>query len=940
MIKSNQKNCRRAFVFFICLHCSISLFAISEPSIKNYTKQEYQAANQNWSVTQDINGYLYFANNIGLLEFDGITWSLYPAPEGAIIRSVAVDKKNRIFTAGYRELGYWERNVLGRLEYHSLKQEVVKSFTPNEEFWNVIISGERVYFQSFSKVFIYDYRKFEIVQPDGFINSISDGGDRILVNIMNKGIYELTGTQLKPYLVNDFLNRTEIRFVLSLSQSQKLIGTANEGLLFYDGLNLSQWQPDQADYFRKNIINHGCLTTDGKIIIGTILDGISVFDRVGNLLYRINKENGLQNNTVLGVISDTNYNIWISLDKGIDFISFSPDPSFSIIERKELGAVYAAAIYRAKLYLGTNQGLYFRPFQSKEEPFSLVPETQGQVWDCKVIDDRLFVNHNKGTFEIHGDQVKQISTVSGGFSITRNPLNTNSLVQSTYSNLIFYKKYNSEWKIDRVVYQFNDLIRYLEVDYLGNYWASHLYRGIFRLKFNNNDSLVYNRYYGSEVFGKDNNIHVFKLENRIVFTTGVKLYTYDDLKDTIVDYAVMNEKLGIYQKATRIIAGTENHYWFVTDQSYALFSIQNSEVKKIKEYPTRLFNNQVITGYENIFPVSKNEAILCLENGYAVLNADTISPESLISGMRPELRRLSMSGTDEQLIDMPLNSPEITMRYNRNNLQLRFSFPYFSSDNIKYQSYLEGLDHQWSDPLDKPIFSFKRIPEGRYKLKVKAVNLWGESSQEYSIDLVILPPWYLSVLANICYFLFVLAGLIIFRRRIIARTQQKESRERDEKERELEKLRNEKLMAELSFKSNELASSTMAIIKKNEFLMNVKEMLNNQKEELGSRYPAKYYDKLVQKIDDNMTSQDDWKVFDANFDRAHEQFMKTLKGNYRELTPSDLRLCAFLRMNLSSKEIAPLLGISVRGVENHRYRLRKKLNLDADGNLSDFIIRL
>ena len=89
-----------------------------------------------------------------------------------------------------------------------------------------------------------------------------------------------------------------------------------------------------------------------------------------------------------------------------------------------------------------------------------------------------------------------------------------------------------------------------------------------------------------------------------------------------------------------------------------------------------------------------------------------------------------------------------------------------------------------------------------------------------------------------------------------------------------------------------------------------------------------------------MTSQDDWRVFDANFDRAHEQFMKTLKGNYRELTPSDLRLCAFLRMNLSSKEIAPLLGISVRGVENHRYRLRKKLNLDADGNLTDFIIRL
>jgi hypothetical protein len=940
MIKTIQRNSRSAFIIFLCLLASFQLFATSGHYLKNYTKQEYQAANQNWSVTQDLNGYLYFANNIGLLEFDGITWTLYPAPEGATIRSVAADKKNRIFTAGYRELGYWERNNLGRLEYHSLKKEVEENFTTNEEFWTVITSGDHVYFQSFSKIFIYDYTKFEIVRPEGFINSISSGGDRIFVNIMNKGIYEINGTQLKPYLVTDFFSNKEIRFILSLHKSQIMIGTANDGLLFYDGLKLSQWQAEQNDYFRKNIINRGCLTADGKIIIGTILDGISVFSPEGKLLNRFNKENGLQNNTVLGVMSDTNQNIWISLDKGIGFVSFLPDPSFSIVERKELGAVYTAAIYRDKLYLGTNQGLYFRPFPSFDEPFRLVPETQGQIWDCKVIDDRLFVNHNKGTFEILGDQMRQISAVSGGFSIIENPLKPNSMVQSTYSNLIFYKKDNSQWKIDRIIYQFNDLIRYLEVDYLGNYWASHLYRGIFRLKFDSRDSLIYNRYYGNDVFGKDNNIHVFKLENRIVFTTGEKLYTFDDLKDTIIDYGSMNEKLGKYQRATRIVSAPGHHYWFITDQSFCLFSIQNSKVKKIKEYPTSLFNNQLITGYENIIPVSTSKAILCLENGYAMLNADTIGPASLISGKRPELRRITISGTNEQASDLPLTTGEITLGYNRNNLQLRFSFPFFSSDNIKYQSFIEGLDQRWSEPLDKPIFSLKRIPVGSYKIKVKAVNTWGESSREYSMMVVILPPWYRSVGAYIGYLLLVLAGLLIFRRSIITKTRQKESRDREEKERELIQLRNEKLQAELSFKSSELASSTMAIIKKNEFLMNVKEILSNQKTELGSRYPDKYYDKLVQKIDDNMTSQDDWKVFEANFERAHEKFLKTLKDNYRELTPSDLRLCAFLHMNLSSKEIAPLLGISVRGVENHRYRLRKKLNLDADGNLTDFMIRL
>lgn len=927
-------------LFYLILNTEFVGFANPESYIKNYYKQEYQAASQNWSVVQDDKGYLYFANNIGLLEFDGITWTLYPAPGGAIIRSVAVDKQNHIFTAGYRELGFWERNTFGRLEYHSLKPMVEEHFTANEEFWNVITTDGKVYFQSFSAVYIYDYQKFKVISPDGFINSISDGGDRIFVNIMNQGIFQITDNELSPYLVSNFFSNKEIRFILSLSQTQKLIGTSNDGLLFYDGKNLSEWQPNQSEYFRKNIINRGCLTPDGKIIIGTLLSGISVFDHSGTLLHRFNKENGLQNNTVLGVISDNNQNLWVSLDKGIDFISFTPDPSISIVERDEVGAVYSAAVCQNQLFLGTNQGLYRRSYNSPNESFLLVPQTQGQVWDCKVIDNRLFVNHNKGTFEIYDNQIRMISNHSGGFSITENPLKPNSLVQSTYSNLIFYKKENEHWKIDRIVYPFNDLSRYLEIDHLGNFWAGHMYRSVFRLKFDRNDSLIYKRYYGQEIFGKDHNNHVFEIESRIVFTTGEKLYTYDDLNDTIIDYSSMNEKLGPFKKANRIVPAPDHHYWFITDFSCGLFSIQNSEVSKIKEFPTNLFNNQLITRYENIVPLDAEKALLCLENGYAILNADTLNPASLITSEKPELRRISISGNSDKFTDLPLSSKEIVLHFNRNNVLLRYSFPFFSSNQVRYISMVEGLDQRWSDPIDKPIFSYKRLPVGQYKVKVKAVNSWGEYSLENSFNITILPPWYSSRLAYGIYVLLIISGLFVFRNSVISRTRKKESREREEKERELIQLRNDKLQAELSFKSSELASSTMSIIKKNEFLMEVKEMLKKQKEQLGSRYPDKYYDNLVQKIDNNMSSQDEWKVFEANFERAHEQFMKKLQENYEDLTPSDLRLCAFLRMNLASKEIAPLMGISVRGVENHRYRLRKKLNLDADSNLTEFIIRL
>ena len=157
------------------------------------------------------------------------------------------------------------------------------------------------------------------------------------------------------------------------------------------------------------------------------------------------------------------------------------------------------------------------------------------------------------------------------------------------------------------------------------------------------------------------------------------------------------------------------------------------------------------------------------------------------------------------------------------------------------------------------------------------------------------------------------------------------------REKELIRLRNEKLRNEVEHKSKELANSTMSIIKKNESLMEIRKILANQKTELGSRYPDKFFNYIVGKIDENISNQDDWQIFETNFERAHEQFFAKIKEKYPDLTSGDLRLCAYLRMNLSSKEIAPLLAISVRGVENHRYRLRKKLGLDHDDMLSDII---
>jgi len=125
----------------------------------------------------------------------------------------------------------------------------------------------------------------------------------------------------------------------------------------------------------------------------------------------------------------------------------------------------------------------------------------------------------------------------------------------------------------------------------------------------------------------------------------------------------------------------------------------------------------------------------------------------------------------------------------------------------------------------------------------------------------------------------------------------------------------------------------MSLIKKNEFLNNIKNELKNSENSKNLKH-------VVKIIDKNLNNTDDWNLFEEAFNNADKDFLKKIKNSHQTLTSNDLRLCAYLRLNLSSKEIAPLLNISPRSVEVKRYRLRKKMGLSHEANLSDYILEI
>ena len=253
---------------------------------------------------------------------------------------------------------------------------------------------------------------------------------------------------------------------------------------------------------------------------------------------------------------------------------------------------------------------------------------------------------------------------------------------------------------------------------------------------------------------------------------------------------------------------------------------------------------------------------------------------------------------------------------------------------------MEGYDSDWSLPGVSCSKDYTKLPYGHHVFRVRAYNAVTGQSDETALDVIIKHPWYLTNWAY-CLYAFLAICLLValyyiaraaYRRRIA------EVSRRKEKEMEEEQMKND-----LLHKANDLATSTMNLLRKNEELMDIQEGLNKTERMLRNgekpEYVIGHIVTMRENIDSNIRHDDDWKKFEKNFDIVYDEYLTRLGNTFPELTVSDKKLCAYLKMDLSSKEIAPLMNLTYRSVEMTRYRLRKKLNLSREQNLIEFLQR-
>lgn len=934
--------------------------SMGTPFVRNFERSDYNGGFQTWSIVQGNNGMMYFANNNGLIEYDGTNWIIYPLPNNSIVRAICQGNGNLLYSGGFNEIGYYELGEMGGASFKSILSLVPEKDRDFEEIWKIFVHPDGVIYQSYSQIMVYKDDKIKVIKaPSSFHFSFLVNGE-YYVNDLEKGLMRYSMGDLFPLIGMDELKGLELWSVIAY-QNKLMIATASSGIFLYDGNSLTEWESEVNSLLKKEQIYSAIRLSENELAFGTIQNGLLISNIHGKPLQELTWKDGLQNNTILCIQQDHYDNLWLGTDHGIDYVEIN-SPLTKLSYNYGLSTGYAAHVDDNVLYLGTNQGLFAMDWKEiingfpKSQPFQIIDKTQGQVWTIKSIGDEIFCGHNSGTFLVKDKMATKISDVPGGWIYLQIPSDSNKVIGGTYSGLTLFEKVGGEWKFIKRIPGFSESSRSLALDKDGTIWMAHGLKGVFHLKLTEDyDSILHVDFYNSKNSMLNNYaVNMAQTSRGILFNSGENTYKFNSLNntfDTIASFFSNENKLVI----SSLKEDAAGDLWYFANNSAGVLRKQEDGTFNQIDLPFRPLEGSFVNGFEFVYPFNKNNVIFGTEKGFVHYNPGF--KKTYLYSFKAYLRTMQTFSPDTIWYIYSSNSQENTKLDFTNN-GVNFSFcanDFENADKMLFSTKLEGFDDKWSEWHPRQSREFTNLHEGKYVFCVKAKNIYGTISEPVSFSFTVLPPWQRTVWAYIAYVLLSLLILLIGANWLMIRfektkkrvaEQQKElfrkkeeamQREALETEKQVIKLRNDKLREEMLKKDKELANSTMNTLHKNETMISIKKELNKISKSLDSQqsYPIQH---LIKKINKEIENENQWKIFETHFESVHEAFLTRIKNTYPLLTPRELKLCAYLRMNISSKEIAVLMNISTRGVEISRYRLRKKFDLNRDENLTDFIL--
>jgi ligand-binding sensor domain-containing protein/DNA-binding CsgD family transcriptional regulator len=948
-------------IFFLTLSGSFLgqlLNAPGTPIIKNFTEESINRDLTIFGISQNTNGIMYFATPSGLLEYDGFRWKNYTYKLESDLRAVLYADQKHIYTSGHGGFGYWSPNNLGDLEYTSLFFKLPEQEAPLLPIFSRIkeING-KIFFQSFQQIFVYDplADKLEVIQANKGFNVLLTSMGRAFIQETGMGLFELKGLELLA--VEGIENKDlHILNVFVKNNNELLIVTKNNGFWSWKENKLSKNKWEINTIIEANLVNDISEFQNDKFIIGTLRKGMYVISENGKILAHQEKNNGLLDNTIRKVFIDLNDNVWLGMENGLSYLQITSNTSYLLDYEGAFGTVFTSHLKDSLLYLGTNQGLFVKNLRNPGAKIKLVDNSIGQIWEIEKIGNQTLVGTHEGISVLENQKLKLLHEEGGAWVFKMHPKFKDILYVGFYSGIAVFKLIKGKWVFEKKWNNYGESSRFLAFDKYGDLWVTHPSKGYYRLSLSSDGvDLESFEFYGVSNKHVATYAYICDIDEDLVFYNPKGFFSFDPIGNTFIPQKYSSE-LFRNIKGINSIVQKGNIFWYSTPNNIGYILRARNRFNNVRN-PFYSIRNKHLNDFNKFEKVNDSIFAIGIDNGVVFhnvneldLNAEKETPIIRIIEFISKIDTINEGIDRKQLRDIP----------NGNNfLKVGIALPKNPlANSYKIQYRLNGLHTEWSDWEFISELNFPALSPGNYVLELRSGGENETISEIISAEFYLKYPWYLTKIVFVGYALLLLGIHGVYRfyykkknlkqievlkqKEADKRASQEEKFKLDrlETERELLLLREENLSLEIKKKNSALASATLNNIKKNELLNDLVEHMNKIDRELVNSSLHVPVRKVIKKIKSNLLNKEDWLTFQLHFNNSHALFFEKLREKHQDLSSNEIKLCAYLKLNLSSKEIAALMHVAITSVEQSRYRLRKKINIDKDMKLVNYIQNL
>ncbi|MFA6261692.1 MAG: adenylate/guanylate cyclase domain-containing protein [Bacteroidia bacterium] len=716
-------------VLFFCLFWFESFLQAQPYLSRNYNSADFKAHRLIWDMQQDRDGRLWFANNEGILRFDGNNWVKFPTP--VPIRSLAFTADGRLMAGGLGDYGNYAFKSDGTSGFISLNPLSKDTLTGSIETQVITVAGTTFFYNQKGihqlewSNGVYTTSRLPIDDPSG----CASNGKVMYVNSATKGLGSLQHGKFKPVLQGLQFAGKDITGAALLNQDL-FLSTNYHGLY---RLRNNQLEPLSAPIqtFAQYGVSAIAVINNAFIAVATLHHGVRLF--LPDLTHHTTLS--LPSDEIYSLYVDHEQNLWVAHAKGLTQVLINV-PVQPISTPSITGTISDMHLEGNQLYLATTGGLF--SLQTNN------PQIQNQLSknECWDIDDHWLATTD-GLFRIRENTVIPVlpnetflHIQKGNRQPVRYAFGLNGIEKFNETDAL-----NQPGKVDEV----HELATSLYENEDGSYWIGTYFHGLLHVPSGNTSIQVPDALQKGEVT-------IRMMHDKPVFLSRDGAYTLEG--NSFKPDAALSASLG--QSKNRAFTFTTEP-WIIRDEGLRHLRNQTEVI------PSAAY---VLDGRPTAFCIDGNALWVATEDKlYKIENKYAATPN-----LKTSISRISLgsggicfdgvhSKTDETLSDNQEIKPEIS--YNAPMLRIEFGMNSFvNPQKNRYSFWIEGLNNSWSDWSAASYINLQGIGGGNYTLHIKGMNALGELAEESTFQFYIKPPWYRSGYAYLLY--ACLLGLIIY----------------------------------------------------------------------------------------------------------------------------------------------------------------------------------